>query len=211
MLSIITSYLIQTGKCALPYIGYFTTDYKPAVTDIVSKQIFPPVESIIFREEAIPLSAELINYIASKRNVSHEVAGGEFDEFCKQWNKKIDAGEKLCFETLGCLQKSDQGVLIFVREKFINYNGAVLAERVLHHDAGHSVLVGDNETTSAAMNKYYSSEPVIDRKTWRIWALALFFIALLLLIFSFYNHRFSPSSVGNRSKFTIDSAGETHK
>jgi hypothetical protein len=48
MLSTITSYLIQTGKCALPYIGFFNTDYKPASTDIVNKQILPPVEEIIF-------------------------------------------------------------------------------------------------------------------------------------------------------------------
>ncbi len=75
MLSTITSYLIQTGKCALPYIGFFNTDYKPASTDIVNKQILPPVEEIIFGEETIHLFPGLIKYIAFKRNIAQTDEG----------------------------------------------------------------------------------------------------------------------------------------
>ncbi len=70
MHSIITSYLLQTGKCALPYLGFFNTEYKPAETDIVYKQIFPPLEEIVFSEETILLSPGLVNYIAAKKKYS---------------------------------------------------------------------------------------------------------------------------------------------
>ena len=210
MLSILTSYLLQTGKCALPHIGFFNTIIKPAVTDIVNKQILPPLEEIIFTEETILLTSDLVKDISFKKKITETDASLELNDFCKEWKEKIDNGERMCFEKFGYLKKNDLGNIIFFKEESYSYYKPVPAYRVVHLNAGHGVLVGDKQTTSAAMNKYYDETPVVTKKGWRIWALVLFAIGLFILIYSFYNNKLSTSTAGNRSHFTIKAAEQTH-
>ncbi|MEO6636960.1 MAG: hypothetical protein ABIN25_01715, partial [Ginsengibacter sp.] len=76
---------------------------------------------------------------------------------------------------------------------------AVTAERVIHKDEEHAVLVGDTQTTSAAMNEYYKAETVFEKKLpWKIWAVVLFSLSLLFLIIHFSFHSFTTASVGNQ-------------
>ena len=210
MQTIITSYLLQAGKCALPNIGLFKIKYKPAQTDIVNKQILPPVEEIVFNEQALFSSPGLINYIAQKREIPQGEAERLLNEFCKEWKEKIEAGETLCFQSFGCLQKNDAGIISFRKEIGPEYFAPVPAERVVHENAEHTVLVGDTETTSTAMNEFYKETvPVIKRK-WVMGAVALAAIALVILFYGFYNHKLSTSGIGNRSHFSIKPADKTH-
>ena len=121
MLSIITSYLLQAGKCALPNIGFFEIKYISAQTDIVNKQILPPVEEIAFNEQAIFLSAGLINYLAVKKNISESEAESLLNNFCREWKEKLEAGEALFFESFGCLQKNEAGIISFRQENSPEY------------------------------------------------------------------------------------------
>ncbi|MEO6454173.1 MAG: hypothetical protein ABIN97_08885 [Ginsengibacter sp.] len=210
MLSIITSYLLQTGKCSLPYIGFFDTKYMPAVSDIVNRQILAPAEEIFFSEETNLLSTDLVKYVASKKSISESDAANQLNSFCKEWKGKIDAGETLYFETFGSLKRNEPGNIVLLKEDIYYYYKAVPADRVLHQDAEHSVLVGDIETTSAAMNKYYSEEVVIEKGTWGVGALVLFISVLIMFFYSFYNYKFSPLSVGNRNHFFVKTPVQTH-
>ena len=95
MHSIITSYLMQAGKCALPNIGFFKIKYKPAEPDHVNKQILPPVEEIVFNEQAIFLSGGLVNYLAAKKDISASEAERLLNNFCKEWREKFPKLDKL--------------------------------------------------------------------------------------------------------------------
>jgi len=210
MHSLITSYLLQAGKCALPNIGFFKIEYKPAEIDIVNKQMLSPVEEIVFTEQAAFSSPGLINYIALKKNIALAEAENLLNNFCKEWEEKIKAGEAFCFESFGCLQKNDAGIISFKKDKEPVYYKPVHAERVLHENAEHSVLVGDRETTSTAMNEYYKENILVAKKGWIIRAAILTAVALIILFYGFYNNKMGVSSTGNRNHFNIKSAGETH-
>lgn len=210
MHSIITSYLLQTGKCALPDIGFFKIKYKPAESDIINKQMLPPLEEVVFSEQAIFLSPGLVNYLAVKKNIFVDEAENLLNNFCKEWKGRIEAGEALCLESIGCLQKNDAGILSFNREKFTAFFKPVPAERVLHENTEHAVLVGDRETTSTIMSDYYREEVPVVKRGWIVSAIILTSIALILLFYSFYNHRLSSSAIGNRNKLIIKSADETY-
>jgi len=209
MLSIITSYLLQTDKCALPHIGFFNTEYEPASTDIANKQIVPPSEQIVFNEESILLTPGLIKYIAYKKNIAENDAAIQLDNFCKEWKEKLNKGKKLQFNSFGSLQKKEAGNIIFSKEDNFYY-AAVQAERVLHQNAEHDILVGDNATTSGVMNKFYKEEPIVKKRKWYIPAVILFISGLIILFFSFYHHPFNTSSVGNRKHFNVKAAEQTH-
>lgn len=210
MQSLITSYLLQAGKCALPNIGFFKIKYKPAESDIVNQQMLPPVEEIVFYEQAIFSSPGLINYIAVKKNISANEAESLANNFCKEWREKIESGETLCFDGFGRLQKNDAGIISFIKENEMMYFKPLFAERVLHKNDAHVVLVGDTETTSTVMSEYYREDVAIVKKGWAIGAAIITAIALVTLLYSFYNHKISVSGIGNRSHFSIKSAEATH-
>jgi len=209
MHSIITSYLLQTDKCALPYLGFFTTEYKPAETDFVDKQILPPQEETIFNEETILLSPGLVNYIAAKKNITESEAESELEKFCKYWKEKIEGGEKLCFNSFGCLQKNDLGNIYFTREDYPDFLKAIPAERVFHQKTGDPVLDSDEGIKSPVMSEN-NEDVVVARPGWIIRALILAAIALAGLFYNFYNHKFSTSTIGNQNKVTIKAAEKTY-
>jgi len=210
MHSLITSYLLQAGKCALPDIGIFKIAHKPAEIDTPNKQILPPVEEITFNEQAIFLSPGLINYIALKKNIPSGDAENLLNNFCKEWKEKIEDGETLCFESVGCLQKNESGVISFRKEEGPAYFKPVSAKRILHENIEHTVLVGDKETTSTVMNEYYKENIPVAKKRWAVGAIILGIISLVILCYSFYNHKISVSEIGNRSHLNIKSADATH-
>ncbi len=209
MHSIITSYLLQTGKCALPYLGFFSTEYKPAETDIVYKQILPPLEEIVFNEETILLSPGLVNYIASKKNIAQSEAENQLEKFCTYWKEKIEGGEKLCFDSFGCLQKNELGNIYFTRAGNLDFLKAVPAERVLRQNTQDPVLADNEGNTSPVVNEYYKKDVVVARSGWIIYALILAAISLVGLFFNFYNHK-SSSIIGNQNKFTIKATEKTY-
>ncbi len=209
MHSIITSYLLQTGKCALPYLGFFSTEYKPAETDIVYKQILPPLEEIVFSEETILLSPGLVNYIASKKNIAQSEAKSQLEKFCTYWKEKIEGGEKLCFDSFGCLQKNELGNIYFTRAGNLDFLKAVPAERVFHQNTQDPVLADNEGNTSPVVNEYYKKDVVVARSGWIIYALILAAISLVGLFFNFYNHK-SSSVIGNQNKFTIKATEKTY-
>jgi hypothetical protein len=65
------------------------------------------------------------------------------------------------------------GVIIFeavpVPEIFLQ---PVNAERVIHPEAEHAILVGDKETTNTEMTEYFS-ETTEQKSRWWIWAIVL--------------------------------------
>jgi len=210
MHSIITSYLLQTNKCALPHLGVFNAEYKRAKTDIVNNQLIAPSEIIVFKEDDLPSSVGLIHFISVKKNISEGEAESQLDNFCKEWREKIEAGETLSFDAFGSLKKNEEGDIAFIKATNHAYFRSISAPRVLHENAQHNVLVGDNETTSTVMNKYYNKEVEVAKSAWPIWALIFTAIGLSILFYHFYDHRLSTSAVGNQSHFVTKSAPQTH-
>ncbi|HNJ30135.1 MAG TPA: hypothetical protein PLQ40_14340, partial [Ferruginibacter sp.] len=64
---------------------------------------------------------------------------------------------------------------------------SVTAERVIHPNAEHSMLVGDRETTNTVMTEYLSAGEITPNRWW-IWAIILAAAALLALLFYSGSH-----------------------
>ncbi len=210
MHSIITSYLAQTGKCKLPYLGTFITDYKPAIINETDKQILPPVEEIVFNEETDLLSPGLVNYIAVKKNTTGTEAQQQIEIFCKYWKEKIEDGEKLSFNSLGHLHKNKSGNICFTREDSPEFLKVVSAEPVLIHNIQEPVLIDDHVITSSHVNEYPQKIQVTKKPRWIMASLVLAVIALVGLFYNLYKHGGSTSAIGNQNKFTIKAAEKTY-
>jgi nucleoid DNA-binding protein len=201
MQALITSYLIQKKECNLPLLGHFRIKTKPADFEKANKQIFPPTDEILYSEFAAKLSVDLITYISHVQNITRDEAELKINNWCHDAKEKIDSGEKIIFNSLGSLQKDAVGNIFFQRKKGTSFYEPVSAERIIHKNVEHPVLVGDTETTSGVMNEFFK-EDLVEKKTWwKIWAIVLLAVSLLVLVFYFYTHEFSPTGIGNQASF----------
>jgi nucleoid DNA-binding protein len=209
MQALITSYLIQKKECNLPLLGHFRIKTKPAEFDKAGRQIFPPTDEILFSEFAANLSAELITYICNHQNMTPEEAIGKINSWCHYAKEKLESGEKIIFNSIGSLQKDAVGNIFFQRKKGTGFYAPVPAEQVLHKNAEDVVLAGDNETASGVMNELYREE-IIQKAWWKIWAVVLAALSLLVLLFYFYTHKFSETGIGNQASFPIQDSSVLH-
>lgn len=210
MQDLIASFIIQSKECKLPGIGKFRQVATPAESDIANKQIIPPVKEFLFTGREEKISNELINYIAVKKNVPITEAQSLIKEWCSNVSFKLKNNEELILPSLGSLKRIASGNIFFHRENDIPFFVPVAAERVVHQNSVHAVLVGDKETNSSVMNQLLNEDEVRPNNTWKIIALILFIVCLFLLFFYFYQHPFSLSSLGNQQKIFPQAPPDTY-
>ena len=207
MQELITSYLIQKKECHLPLLGSFTIKQTPASLEIADKMISPFTDEIIYSENETYLSDGLKNYISQLQHIQVYEAEEKLNNWCLNAKMKLDAGEKINFNSLGILQKTPAGNILFEIENSIKFYEPVVAERVIHKNAEHAVLVGDKETTSGVMNEFYREDVLPEKKySWKLWAIILLILSLLILIFYFSNHAFSVKGIANHAAFPVQQA-----
>jgi hypothetical protein len=204
MQELFASYLAQKKECSIPLIGKFEIKTQAAELDIANKQILPPADEIIFSEGADYLADDLTNYISFSKNLSLHEAEEKIHHWCLHSKSKLDFGEEIIFDSIGSLQKNEAGIIFFQRKNGVKFFENISAERVVHKNAEHAVLVGDRETTSSAMNEYYRDVPLMLRKSsWKLWAIILFILSLIIIGIYFYSHKLSITSIGNQSSFAV--------
>ncbi|MEP6677565.1 MAG: hypothetical protein ABJA78_20560 [Ferruginibacter sp.] len=185
MQSLIPSFLFLNKKCSLPGIGTLSVADLPARSDFANKQVTAPRPQFVFSTASINEESDLlIEYIATKKMLSRNESSSMLNDFCGQLeNKKdlsikqvglftIDADHKIKFEPAQLPE-------IFLQN--------VAADRVIHPEAEHSILVGDTETTNTAMTEYYIDEPV-KKSRWWLAALILSVISAAMILIYFLNN-----------------------
>ena len=199
---LIIGYLFQNGQCSLPGIGKFKITHEPATFDITNKLMSPPNQKISFEENPAIKIGHLVDNISLKKSVTKDVARTMLDDYCHHVKQKLENGEQVEFETVGRLYKDGSGNMIFNSFDTTAFSAPIVAERVSSQD--HSVIIGDNEVSSASILK--EEEPTVVKRnlTWLYVFLALVFIGMIVLLWYFQNHHLSPEGIGNSTKFIID-------
>ena len=210
MQDIITSFLVQTKECSLSGIGKFRIVTTPAELDIANKKMFPPTDEILFTGKPDNTSEELVKYIAHKKNITKKEAEEKLKNWYESVKEKLNAGEKITFQSVGSLQKNASGNIFLHSQKPLNFFEPVAAHRVIHKNAEHAVLVGDRETTSSVMNQFLQEEEIVKKSTWKIIAIILLAIALAILFIHFYTHSFTFSATGNQIKHSPEAPATTY-
>jgi nucleoid DNA-binding protein len=210
MRDLITSYLIQAKECNLPGLGSFKIVTKPASVDVANKKMFPPADEIIFSERTDKISDDLITYVAHKKDIDPTVSKEEIKDWCRSTKEKIASGDEVSFDSIGSIQKDAGGKIFFTRQEHLTFLEPVIAERVIHKDAEHAMLVGDKETTSSAMNLLLNEEAETKNSSWNTIALILLVIALLVIFLHFYTSPPGSIATGNQNTFPVKQPTSTY-
>lgn len=208
MQDLLSSYLFQYKKCPLPGVGSLVIRRSEAEIIAGEKRITAPAEEIIFSGDELNAD-DLIWFIAAQKNINKEEAAYQLNRYCEAI-KNLEGGDKTNIANTGDFYKDADGNLAFIGVKPSFAAADIYAEKVIHPDRSHAILVGDTETTNVAMNEYYAEEAPAPKSKWWIFALVLFAIAAALIIY-YYNAPGHNSNFGISHSYENDSAAKTYK
>ena len=181
MEKLLASYLFQNRSCPLTGLGHLYITTAPAATDHANKKIEGTSAIIHFSTDEVN-SEDLLTYVAHKTNSDNYEVTEAFDHFCDNLKEKLKTTSSADLKDIGSIYVDEAGIFTF--KPFVlpaAYSPSVVAERVIHPEAEHNILVGDKETTNTLMTEYFKEEPV-KKDRWWIWAIVLAAVAIGVII-----------------------------
>ncbi|MBL0358533.1 MAG: hypothetical protein IPP72_17460 [Chitinophagaceae bacterium] len=178
MYDVIASSFFQKRSCRLPGIGILELVTIPAEYDFLNRQINAPQQKIIF----IPSS-------------SADHSFNEFSAISQLLKEGLSRDGRVDITGLGAFAKDSSGPVQFIPADICpDFFQPVAAERVIHKDAEHSILVGDKETTNVEMTEYFTEDTATVKDRWWIWAIVLSAAAVAAIAYYIYQYGFNNLS-----------------
>lgn len=202
MQSFIASYLFQHKSICLPGLGTLRVSNLPAQSDFVNKTLLAPHPSIGYSSDCVAGEEEgFVHYFRQKQGIGWQAATEMLNNWIKETKAVLHQNGQFYLAYIGTFfQKGAQ--LSFTQASLpAAFLPPVNAERVIHPEADHSMLVGDKETTTAQMTEYFAGEPVSKRRWW-LAALIIALLSLGLLAFQWGKTDFKGFSTGNGISIT---------
>ena len=195
MHQLIASYLFQNKACPLPGIGTLSVATGKAELDFLNTAITAPPATIIFESKETDASI-FLDYIAVKTKNTVFEAIDKLGQFCNSLKAAAITNTTATLEDVGNFFTDASGNIHFkpiaLPAAFLQ---SVKAQRVIHPQAEHTILVGDKETTNTLMTEYYTETPV-QKNRWWVWAIVLGIIGLLAILI-YYTTTTLTSMAGN--------------
>jgi nucleoid DNA-binding protein len=200
----IAAYLFQLNRISLPGLGSFSVTKSPAMPDFVNRQIMAPVVSTSYSEKVDEDAADaFMQYVSKKEGISNQQADDMYRVWCGSVQQQLQEGGHVLLPGIGTLQQQN-GMVVFEQEQLPKvFFPAVHAERVIHPEAEHNILVGDKETTNVEMTDYFAAEPV-KKDRWWIWALVLGLLGSGIILYQVLQYGTGIFGTGNAC--TIETA-----
>ncbi len=181
----------------MPGLGTLAVTNKHAEADFLNKSINAPSQIISFDKKETEADM-LVDYIVATNNCSVLEAIDVLSKYCNNIKQELVTHGKAVIDNAGYLIKDTNNAVVFEQTPLPDYfQPPVIAEKVIHPDATHTMLVGDKETTNVQMTEYYTDSPAT-KNYWWVWAIILFVIALAALLI-YYNQEHAASLFGNCS------------
>lgn len=191
----IASYLFQNKTCSLPGLGTLSLLNSGAEADFTNKLIAAPKTFIQFTENETDATG-LLNYLSEKTGGSKYEVTEALDHFCDNLRNKITQQPDVQLDNLGSFFVDASGKINFKQEELpVAFAQPVFAERVIHPDAEHNILVGDKETTNTLMTELLAPKTETKDRWW-VWAIVLGVIGLTALAFYFTSFK-DTAAFGN--------------
>ena len=180
----ITSYLFQHKTCPLPGLGTLSIISSNVESDFTNKIFTAPKSTITFVQTETDTTG-FLNYLSASTGADTYEATEALSHFCDDLKQKITDQSNIEINNVGSFFVDTSGTINFKQEELpVEFSQPVFAERVIHPDAEHQILVGDKETTNTLMTEFLAPKAETKNRWW-IWAIVLATIGLLALLIYF--------------------------
>jgi len=206
MEKLLTNYLYEFKSCPLPGVGTLLLNPGHAHFLPGEKRMIAPIPFISLYESEGTVDG-LHYFIAEQYTISEVEAKRLLQNYCKQL-QDMQAYEELPLDTVGSFYMDENGKLHFKSLSLpAVYFPDVVADRVIHPDVAHPMLVGDTHTNSTAMTEMLQDEPVTKSRWW-IAAVVLAVVGLAV-IFIYYSG-YKLGQTGNGLKVSTSPESKTY-
>jgi hypothetical protein len=196
MQQLIASYLFQHKTCPLPGLGTIRVNYTNASGNFFNKTISAPQPLITFSDEETP-AENLLDYITGKTKSNVIEAIEALGKFSNQLKSELNKGNKVSIDLVGSFFTDGDHKIHFTPAALPSvFLPDTIAERVIHSEDAHTMMVGDKQTTNMQMAEYYSDADVKAKSYWGWWAAVLAAIAILAVLI-YYNSFSHAAFFGN--------------
>ena len=209
MEKLLTAYLFQYKNCPLPGVG--TLLLHPGHAEFLpgQKRMLAPFPFIELSSREVS-TGSLINFITGQKNINTPEAVQLLNNYCTEI-KQLGVNEERAFSSAGSFYRDENENIHFKSVSLpAAYFPEVVAERVIHPDVAHNILVGDTETNSAAMTELLNTGEEKKRSRWWIAAISLGVIAAIALIIYFTNYKHG-GLFGNIRPVKASQSSETYQ
>ena len=180
----IASYFFQHKICPLPGLGTISIVNTGAESDFTSKTFAPPKAAVCFEQKETD-AAGLLNYLSAKTGADKYEAAEALSHFCDSLKQQMTDQRDALLNNIGSFFVDASGNINFKEEGLPDaFMQSVFAERVIHPDAEHHILVGDKESTNTKMTEFLAPKSMVKSRWW-IWAIVLGVIGIAAIIFYF--------------------------
>ena len=194
----IASYLFQHKTCPLPGLGTLSIISSAAESDFTNKVFTAPKSSVHFEQTETDTTG-LLNYLSVTTGADKHEATEALSHFCDGLKQKMTDQPDVKLNNVGSFFVDASGAINFKQEELpAVFAQLVFAERVIHPDTEHQILVGDKETTNTEMTEFLAPKSAVTNRWW-IWAIVLGAIGLLALLIYFTEFN-GTSPFGNTIK-----------
>lgn len=187
MLNVVKKYLALYQQVALPGIGNFYTETKPAQLDFLNRSITSKENKIAFTNNNNEPENRFYNFISAELNTDETTAKLAFNSFTSALEHKLNTQQTVYLKGIGTLKKENETVE-FEPEPMPVYYPELNAERVIRKNTAHTVRVGEDEKTSEEMHTVLSAPQPIKKERWWIAASILAFIGIAAIAFYYVAH-----------------------
>jgi len=185
--SLLYRYFSLKGSVSIPGLGALSLKRIPAVNDFSGKQVLPPTQLFAFNTNINPSSGEQSQYIARLTGMDREHVDNELTLMGAELKNRLITERKLEWMDVGSFSLSDEGEIGFVPKTVTtDFFAPVHYKHVLRPDAEHTIKVGEEEKTNTDMEVFFEEQRAnASKNKWQKAAMALFFMAALLLTIRF--------------------------
>ncbi|MFT4152570.1 hypothetical protein [Parafilimonas sp.] len=189
MLNEAAKYLIQYKQLALPGIGNFYVETRPAQIDFASRSITSKENKIEFSYDKHEPENSFYSFLAREINTNEAAAKLAFTEFAARLKHELNNKKNVYLKGIGTLVKQS-GVIAFEPEVMPVYFPRLVAEKIIRKNTAHTVRVGEDERTSEEMLTVLHQAQTLKKEKWWLAAgiLALIGIAAIIFYYAVYNH-----------------------
>jgi hypothetical protein len=204
MYSILNRYLFLKKSIPVPGLGTICMETQPATIDASTRTIIPPIYRFRFDKFFDSPDKDLFTYLSAQQDISDYEALRQYNDFAYSLRDRLNYFREAPWEGLGTLKKDDMGEIHF--ESSIStpsFLQPVPAEKVVHANAKHMLLVGDRERSNMEMSDWFAEEPVHGNRLWWLVALVGGIVASLIIMIHFSSKGWKVESTGNQQLIQV--------
>jgi hypothetical protein len=209
MQKLLADYLFQYKQCALPEIGGLHIKNIPASSIFGERKISASIPVIEFNDE-VHATEQVEAYIALQKNITRDEAAHQLKKMVEDI-KALPLGQQFEIPNVGKFYKDENDKIGFIAEEVPAYFlPQVAAERVIHPNDSHTMIVGETETNTAAMAEYYAEEEPAIKSKWWIFAIISFVVSIATIGF-YASNKNTNSFFGAANKVEVGVADSTYR